>query len=181
MQNEFKVCLGSHRSKGIGEKTVYGIAISINNLNAPMTCARMCATEPSGPSTSEIQMAQLGQSSRMSPDPHLKAGEDQYLDYTLGVPLKSLTTAPTVAINTTTLPCAPPPLHSKGVLTAMAIATALPSVLASSRKRSTMHCALRQLLSQYLQSLKKAHPPPVGTQNVQSSLYPRGLENLGPN
>jgi hypothetical protein len=63
MKNEFKVCLGSHGSEGIGEKTVYGIAVSINDLNAPMICARACATEPSGPSASEIRTAQSGRSS----------------------------------------------------------------------------------------------------------------------
>jgi len=102
----------------------------------------------------------------MSLDPHLKVGEGQYLDHTLGVPLKLSMTVPTMATNTMTLPCAPPPLHSKGALTAMATITALPSVLASLCKHLTMCYTLRQLLSQYLPSLKKAHPPLANTQNA---------------
>jgi hypothetical protein len=50
-----------------------------------------------------------------------------------------------------------------------------------SHKRSIMHRASRQLLSQYLQSLKKACPLPTNIQNGRSSLYPRGLGNLGLN
>jgi hypothetical protein len=115
----------------------------------------------------------------LSPDSHLKAGEHRYLDHALGVPWKSLMTASTVVTSTTTPPCVPPPSRLRGILTAMAIVTALPSVLASLRKRLTMHHASRQFLVRYLQSLKKACPPLAAIQSMRSSLYLGGLGNPG--
>jgi hypothetical protein len=118
---------------------------------------------------------------RVLPVSHLKVGEHQYLDHTLEVPSKPLKTAPIVVTNTITPPCVLPPLCLRGVPTAMATVTALPSVLALSCKHSTIHHISRQLLSQYLLSLKKAHSPLTNIQSVQSSLYPEGLGNLGSN
>jgi hypothetical protein len=117
----------------------------------------------------------------LSPDSHLKVGEHQYPDHALGAPLKSLKTVSTIATSTTTPPCAPPPLCSRGARTATATITALRNVLTSSHKRSTMHRASRQLLSRYLQSLKRACPPLANIQSARSSLYHRGQGNLGPN
>ena len=117
----------------------------------------------------------------MSPDSHLRVGERQYPDHVLEVPLKPLKTVSTVATSTMTPPCARPPSHSRGALTAMATVTALRNALTSSLKRSTMHRASKRLLSQYLQSLKKAHPPLAATQSARSSPYLGGQGNLGPN
>jgi hypothetical protein len=117
----------------------------------------------------------------VSPDPHLKVGEGQYRDRVLGVPLKPLKTVSTVATNTTTPPCAPPPLRSRGAPTAAATVTALCNALTSSHKRSTIRRASRQILSRYLQSLRKARPLLAATQSVRSSLYHGGQESLGPN
>jgi hypothetical protein len=117
----------------------------------------------------------------MSPDLCPKAGEDQYLDHALGVPLKPLKTVSIVATSTTTPPCAPLPSHSRGALTAVATVTALRNALTSSHKHSTRRRTSRRLLSQYLQSLRKACPPLAVTQSAQSSPYLRGRGNLGPN
>jgi hypothetical protein len=117
----------------------------------------------------------------MSPNLHLKAGEGQYLDYILEVPSKPLRTMSIVATSTTTPPCAPPPSHSRGALTAAATVTALHNALTSSHKHSTMHRASRQILSQYLQSLRKARPLLAATQSARSSPYHRGQGSLSPN
>jgi hypothetical protein len=50
-----------------------------------------------------------------------------------------------------------------------------------SHKRSIMRRVSRQILSQYLQSLKKAHPPLATTQSARSSPYLGGRGNLDPN
>jgi hypothetical protein len=102
----------------------------------------------------------------LSPDLHLKAGEGQYLDHVLEVPSKPLRTVSTVATSTTTPPCAPPPSHLRGALTAAATVTALRNALTSSHKHSTMRRASRQILSRYLQSLRKVHPLLAATQSV---------------
>jgi hypothetical protein len=126
-----------------------------NAISVPHACnhsvqARPPVGEAGGGDTWPLPyMMQEHQSTRrvMSPDLCLKAGEGQYLDHTLGVPLKLLTTAPTVATSITTPPCAPLPLRLRGALTATATITALPNVLASSHKCSTMRRASRQILS----------------------------------
>jgi hypothetical protein len=117
----------------------------------------------------------------LSLDLHLKAGEGQYLDHILEVPLKSLKTVSTVVTSTTTPPCALPPSRLKGALTAVATVTALCNALTSSHKRSTMCHASRQILSQYLQSLKKVCPLLAATQSARSSPYHGGQGSLGPN
>jgi hypothetical protein len=117
----------------------------------------------------------------LSPDLCLKAGEGQYRDHVLEAPLKPLKTVSTVAINTTTPPCAPLPSHSRDALTAAATVTVLCNALTSSHKRSTMRCVSRWILSQYLQSLRKACPPLAATQSTRSSPYLGGRGNLGPN
>jgi hypothetical protein len=114
----------------------------------------------------ECSMEILDDLVSLSPDLCLKAGEGQYLDHALGVPLKSLKTVPTVVTSTTTPPCAPPPLCSRGALTAMATVTALHNALTSSHKHSTMRHASRRILSQYLQNLRKAHPLLAATQSA---------------
>jgi hypothetical protein len=65
--------------------------------------------------------------------------------------------------------------------TAVGYTTHLLNVQSLLHKHSTTHRASRQLLSQYLQSLKKACPPLASTQSAQSSLYPRGQGSPGPN
>jgi hypothetical protein len=50
-----------------------------------------------------------------------------------------------------------------------------------SRKHSIMRHASRQLLSRYLQSLRKARPLLAATQSARSSPYHRGQGSLGPN
>ena len=65
--------------------------------------------------------------------------------------------------------------------TVVGYTTCLLNAQSLSRKRSIMCRASRQLLSRYLQSLKKVRPPLAAIQNAQSSLYPRGQRNLGPN
>jgi len=59
--------------------------------------------------------------------------------------------------------------------------THLLNAQSSSRKRSIMRRVSRQILSQYLLSLRKARPLLAATQSVRSSPYHGGQGNLGPN
>jgi hypothetical protein len=67
------------------------------------------------------------------------------------------------------------------VPTAVGYTTHLLNAQSLSRKRSTMHRASRRLLSQYLQSLRKAHPPLAATQSARSNPYHGGQGSLSPN
>jgi hypothetical protein len=65
--------------------------------------------------------------------------------------------------------------------TVVGYTTRLLNAQSLSHKRLVMHHASRQILSRYLQSLKKVHPPSANTQNTQSNLYLEGQGNPGLN
>ena len=65
--------------------------------------------------------------------------------------------------------------------TAVGYTTHLLNAQSLSRKRSITRHASRQLLSRYLQSLRKGRPLLAATQSARSSPYHGGQGSLGPN